>query len=57
MTDEQIKAMILEVIQEVDYDTYKNFLPECSEDPEYAEEEMTTLIDIVKKHLDNAAMV
>lgn len=52
MSDDQVKAMILEVIENVDYDIYKSFLPECSEDPEESEEEMEKLIAVCRKHLE-----
>lgn len=44
--------MLLEVIEHLDYDTYKSFLVECSEDPEFAEQQMQRFIEIVEKHLD-----
>lgn len=51
MTRPKIKAMILKIIERLDYDHYKFFLPECSEDPDAAEELMGELVEIVEKHL------
>lgn len=52
MTNEQIEKMLLQVINELDYDLYKFFDPELSEDPEESEELMERLVEIVKKHID-----
>lgn len=51
MNDDEIKMMILNIVQEIDYDIYKDFMPECSEDPDGIEERMESLVEIVKKHL------
>jgi hypothetical protein len=51
MTKAKIKAMILEIIEHLDYDSYKNFLPDCSEDFESASELMEELIEVAQKHL------
>ena len=51
MNKTQIKKMILEVLEMVDYDVYKSFLKDSSEDWESAKEEMEQLISIVEKHL------
>ena len=50
MTDKKIEAMLLAVIERLDYDHFKHFLPECSEDPAVAKETMQELIDIARKH-------
>jgi hypothetical protein len=51
MTRKTARKLILALIQELDYDLYKHFLPECSEiSEEEIEEELETLIDIVKKY-------
>ena len=55
MTKKQITAMIMDIIREVDYDTYKAFLPEYTEDPEENKEQMERLVKIVQKHLKERA--
>ena len=53
MTDEQIREMLSDVVQEVDYDLWKSiFLEthwEC--DPEEGEARLDRLVDIAKGHL------
>ena len=51
MNRDEIKEMILDIINTVDYDIYKSMLPELSEDPDHAVQKMETLIDIVEKYL------
>ena len=51
MTKFKIRKMLLELIEELDYDHYKHFLPDCSEDPEAAEQQMQRLIEIVRKYI------
>lgn len=46
-----IEKMILEIIAAVDYDIYKSFLPECSEDPDEIPNQLEELVDIVKKYI------
>lgn len=50
-TRKQIEKMILELISQVDYDIYKGFLPEYCEEPEEMEEKMSSLVEIVRKHM------
>lgn len=54
MTKKQIKEMILDLLQHVDYDLYKGFLKESSEDWETAKEELDNLIKIAQKHINKA---
>lgn len=51
LTDEQIERIILDVISEVDYDHYKAFVPECSEEPEEIPFRMARLVQIFKDSL------
>lgn len=51
MTRIQIKEMIISLLGQVDYDLMKSYKPETAEDPEYAEECMEKLIDLVASHL------
>ena len=43
--------MIMELIEDVDYDIAKSLNPDTAEDPDEAEESMASLVAIVKKHL------
>lgn len=50
----KIKKMVLELINELDYDLYKEFLPECSSlSEEEINNNLDTLIDIVRKYVKN----
>ncbi len=51
MTDPDIKAMLHEIICTLDFDLYKYFLPEYSENIEQANAEMRLLVMIVRKYL------
>ena len=53
MEDQEIREMVLEIIKEVDYDIWKSYLLEFSEDPEMSEEEIESLIEIAKKYIKN----
>lgn len=53
MTDEQIDAMMAEIIKELDYDIYKDVF-EAPEDDEEAGESLAFLRDCVRKHLKQA---
>lgn len=56
MTRKQIKAMIMALLGRVDYDIMKSYDPKTAEEPDYAEESMGELIEIVEKHLKKAGM-
>lgn len=52
MTDNEILAMLEDIVSEVDYDIYKSiFVKECIEDPAEARDARKRLVEIVKKHL------
>lgn len=51
MTKKQIEAMLMNILLEIDYDIYRGFLPEFSEEPEDIEPRLENLVRIVEKHL------
>lgn len=51
MTREQIKELILFVIEQVDYDMAKSFDPELCEDPEESEAHLERIIEAVENFL------
>lgn len=51
MNKKQIIAMVMDIIAEVDYDIYKGFLPEFSEEPDHIEAKIEELVRIVNAHL------
>jgi hypothetical protein len=51
MTRKNIKAMIMALMEEADYDLAKSLDPEMAEEPEYAKEKLKRLIDIAQQHL------
>ncbi len=54
MTDDQIRAMLADVVNHVDYDIYKSiFVPQCREDSdEEVEAQIDELVKIVRTHLN-----
>lgn len=51
MNNSDLWAMILDLVEELDYDLYKALLPELAEDPEFLETQKERLILIARKHL------
>lgn len=47
-----VDRLLGDLIAEIDYDIYKQFIPEFSEDPEWAEERWERLRSIVASHID-----
>lgn len=53
MTNNKIKKMILDLMEHLDYDMWKNYTPHTSElSKEEIDAEMGELVAIVKKHLE-----
>lgn len=52
MTRKRIKAMIQDLIGQIDYDLAKSLDPETAEEPEAAKKEMEELIDLVSKYVN-----
>ena len=52
MNKHQIRVMLMDILHCVDYDIAKSFDAETAEEPEYVDERMDELIEIVQKHLD-----
>ena len=44
MTDKQLETLILRILAVADYDTYKGYLPHCSEEPEEIPRRMALLV-------------
>jgi hypothetical protein len=53
MKRKQIEEMILDLINEIDYDIAKDYDVETAEEPEYVKENMDKLVKIVKKYVKN----
>jgi hypothetical protein len=52
MTDEQIKAMLSDIVCEIDYDIWKEmYNKESAEDPEEVDMYYNRLLPIVKYHM------
>ena len=51
MKRKQIKAMVHDLLEEIDYDISKDYVKETAEEPEYVDENLEKLIVIVKKHI------
>jgi len=54
MNDVKIRAMVLELLKQADYDLWKAFNPATSEEPELMEYELSLLVQIARKHLNKA---
>ena len=54
MTREQIIEMLENLIQELDYDIYKEMFI-VSEDPDFIEDHIERLVDIVEEHFEKAS--
>lgn len=54
MEDEQIRAMLSDLVNHIDYDIYKSlFVPECREDSdEEVEAQIDELVKIVRTHMN-----
>jgi len=53
MNNNQIEEMILELLNEIDYDIAKGYDIETAEEPELVEENMNKLVKIVKEYVKN----
>lgn len=53
MNNNQIEEMILELLNEIDYDIAKDYDVETAEEPELVEENMDKLVKIVKEYVKN----
>lgn len=51
MNRKEIKKLLLVILEHVDYDIYKSYIPETAEEPEYAKEQMESLINVAEEHL------
>lgn len=52
MTKDEAIAMIKAIANQLDYDIYKQLNEETAEEPEYVEETLDELVDVVRNHLD-----
>ena len=53
MTDEQIKNMVSDIVNTVDYDIWKDIFSPEPEDPEWSQNLIDELILVAKKHIDD----
>ena len=53
MTDEQIKNMVSDIVNTVDYDIWKDIFSVEPEDPEWSQNLIDELIRVAKKHIDD----
>ena len=51
MTDEQMDAMIRELLNTIDYDIAKQYDEKTAEEPEFVEENFDELRDIVRSYI------
>ncbi len=51
MNRNEIKKLIMLILEQADYDLMKSYDPKTAEEPEYAKEQMEKLIDTAEIHL------
>lgn len=51
LNKKQVRAMIIDILKEADYDLAKSFDPELSEDPKESARTMRRMIQVAAKHL------
>ena len=51
MKRKELKNFILEILNQVDYDIAKSYDPETAEEPEYAKDQMESLLDFAESYL------
>lgn len=56
MTGAQIKALLRDLLEQIDHDIAKGYDVETAEEPEFAEGAMADLQGIVKRHLKEAGL-
>lgn len=49
MSDDKIRAMVLELVREVDYDIWKEY--ELDDPDDWVEPSLDRMVEIVKKHM------
>lgn len=52
MNDKQIRTMLSEIVQEVDYDIWKELFPNDTNEEEIDEVDIGPLVEIVKRHIE-----
>ena len=53
MTKAEALELLKDIVEELDYDIYKNiFIENCMEDPEAAEVSQNALLAVLKKHIE-----
>ncbi len=50
MNRNEIKKLIMVILGQADYDLMKSYDPKTAEEPEYAKEQMESLINTVEEH-------
>lgn len=51
MNRNEIKKLIMVILEQADYDLMKSYDPKTAEEPEHAKDEMERLVDTVEVHL------
>lgn len=55
MKKDEIRAMLLDVLGEVDYDVAKSYDKDTAEEPDTVDERMNKLIAIAQRHMKKAS--
>ena len=50
---DDIEKLVIAIIEEADYDMAKNLDPETAEEPEFAVEQLSRLVDVADKELQS----
>lgn len=51
MTDERIRIMLRDLLEQIDHDIAKSYDPETAEEPEDADEAFEELVNLVNSHI------
>jgi len=54
MTNDQIRDMVMKLVNELDYDIWKELQPDLAEDPEAAECLVRRMVGIARRHMSDA---
>jgi predicted hydrolase (HD superfamily) len=53
MNEDQATSLLKELLEEIDYDLYKDtYVEQCMEDPESSRDRQEALMNVLKKHVE-----
>lgn len=53
MNEDQATGLLKELLEEIDYDLYKDtYVEQCMEDPDSSRDRQKALLDVLKRHIE-----